>query len=47
MILKTLVTRLKDIVPYLISSNQAMYVKNRYISESGKLIQTYLKQQVF
>ena len=35
---KTLETRLKNILPDLISSNQPAYVKNRYINESGRLI---------
>ena len=30
--------RLKDILPDLISSNQTAYLKNRYISESGRII---------
>ena len=34
---KALTRRLKDILPDLTSSNQTTYVKNRYISESGKL----------
>ena len=35
---KVLSTRIKGVLPYLISSNQAAYVKNRFISESGRLI---------
>ena len=43
LISKALATRLKDILPDLISSNQTAsnqttYVKNRYISDSGRLI---------
>ena len=37
LILKALATRLKDILPDSISSNQTTYVKNRFISESGRL----------
>ena len=33
MISKVLATGLKDILPHLISSNQTVYVKNRYINE--------------
>ena len=45
LISRTLATRLNDILPdlYLISSNQTAYVKNRYISESGKLIYDVLE----
>ena len=32
-----LAMRLKDILPDLISSNQTAYVKNRYITETGRL----------
>ena len=35
---KSLAEKLKSILPELISSNQIAYVKNRCISESGKLI---------
>ena len=42
MIPKALVTRLKDILPYLISSNQTAYVK-KIISESGRLIYDVLE----
>ena len=34
---KVLSTRIKGVLPYLISSNQTAYVKNRFLSESGKL----------
>ena len=34
MILEVFVIRLKDILPDFISSNQAAYLKNRYINES-------------
>ena len=40
---KVLSTRIKDVLPYLISSNQTAYVKNRFISESGKLISDVLE----
>ena len=45
LISRTLATRLNDILPdlYLISSNQTAYVKNRYISESGKLVYDVLE----
>ena len=38
LISKALATRLKELLTDLISSNQTAYVKNRYISESGRLI---------
>ena len=40
---KVLSTRIKGVLPYLISSNQTAYVKNRFISESGKLISDVLE----
>ena len=40
---KVLSTRIKSVLPYLISSNQTAYVKNRFISESGRLISDILK----
>ena len=40
---KVLSTRIKDVLPYLISSNQTAYVKNRFISESGRLISDILE----
>ena len=40
---KALTARLKDILPDLTSSNQTTYVKNRYISESGRLIYAVLE----
>ena len=43
LISKTLATRLKDMLPDLISSNQTAYVKNRYIIESGRLIYDVLE----
>ena len=42
MIPKALLTRLKDILPYLLSSNQTAYVK-KIISESGRLIYAVLE----
>ena len=33
---KVLSTRIKGVLPYLISSNQTAYVKNRSISDSGR-----------
>ena len=35
---KVLSTKIKGVLPYLISSNQTAYVKNRFISKSGRLI---------
>ena len=38
LISKTLALRLKNILPSLISPNQTAYVKNRFVSEGGRLI---------
>ena len=35
---KALAKRLKEVLPYLISAQQTVYVKNRNIGESGRLI---------
>ena len=35
---KVLSTRIKNVFPFVISSNQTVYVKNRFISESGRVI---------
>ena len=35
---KVLSTKIKGVLPYLISSNQTAYVKSRFISKSGRLI---------
>ena len=35
---KVLSTGIKNILPFLISSNQTAYVKNRFISKSGRVI---------
>ena len=43
LISKTLATGLKDILLDLISSNQTVFVKNRYISKSGRLIYDVLE----
>ena len=40
---KVLSTRIKGILPYVISSNQTAYVKNRVISEIGRLISDILE----
>ena len=40
---KVLSTRLKNVFPFLISFNQTTYVKNRFISESGKVISDILE----
>ena len=36
-------TRIKYVLPFLISSSQRVYVKNRFISESGKVISDILE----
>ena len=40
---KVLSTRIKNVLPFLISSNQTAYVKNRFISESGRVISDILE----
>ena len=40
---KVFSTRIKGVLPYLISSNQTAYVKNRFISDSGRLISDILE----
>ena len=40
---KALVTRLKETLPKLISSQQTVYVKNRFIGEGGRLISDILE----
>ena len=40
---KVLSTRIKHLLPILISSNQTAYVKNRFISESGRVISDILE----
>ena len=40
---KVLSTRIKGVLPYLISSNQTAYVKNRSISDSGRLVSDILE----
>ena len=40
---KVLSTRIKSVLPYLISSNQTAYIENRFISESGRLISDILE----
>ena len=40
---KVLSTRIKSELPYLISSNQTTYIKNRFINESGRLISDILE----
>ena len=37
-ICKVLSTRIKSVLPFLISSNQTAYVKNRFVSETGRMI---------
>ena len=43
LISKTLASRLKDVLPSIISHQQIAYVKNRNISESGRLISDILE----
>ena len=40
---KVLSTRIKTVLPFLISSKQMAYVKNRFISESGRVISDVLE----
>ena len=40
---KVLSTRIKTVLPFLISSNQMAYVKNRFMSESGRVISDVLE----
>ena len=40
---KVLSTRIKNVLPCLISSNQTAYVKNRFISEGGRVISDILE----
>ena len=40
---KGISTRIKNVSPFLISSNQTTYVKNRFISESGRVISDILE----
>ena len=40
---KVLSTRMKTVLPFLISSNQTAYVKDRFISESGRVISDVLE----
>ena len=40
---KVLWTRIKNVLPFLISSNQTVYVKNRFINESGRVISDILE----
>ena len=35
---KVLSTRIKNVLPFPISSNQTAFVKNRFLSESGRVI---------
>ena len=46
LISKTLASRLKDILPDLISSNLTAHVKNRYIRESGRLVYDVLETAI-
>ena len=40
---KVLSTGIKNVLPFLISSSQTSYVKNRFISESGRVISDILE----
>ena len=40
---KVLSTRTKNVLPFLISSNQTAYAKNRFISKSGRVISDNLE----
>ena len=40
---KVLLTRIKDVLPFLISSTETAYVKNRFIGESGRVIPDILE----
>ena len=40
---KVLSTRIKIVLPFLNSSNQTAYVKNRFINKSGKVISDILE----
>ena len=42
-ICKVLSTRVKNVLPFLISSNQMAYVKNRFISKGGRVISDTLE----
>ena len=43
LITKALASRLKKVLPFLISPNQTAYVENRFIGESGRLISDILE----
>ena len=40
---KVLLNRIKNLLPYLISTNENAYVTNRFISEGGRLISDILE----
>ena len=40
---KVLSKRIQNVLPSLISSNQTVFVKNRFISKSGRLISDILE----
>ena len=40
---KVLSTKIKNVLPFVISSNQTAYIKNRFISESGRVISDILQ----
>ena len=43
LISKSRANQLQDVMPNLVSENQSAYVKNRFISEGGKLISDILE----
>ena len=42
-ITKVFLARIKNVLPFLISSDQMAYVKNRFINESGAVISDILE----
>ena len=42
-IIKVLSTRIKNVLPFLICSDQTAYVKNRFISERGRVMSDILE----
>ena len=43
LISKSRANQLQDVMPNLVSENESAYVKNRFISEGGKLISNILE----
>ena len=44
---KVLSRRIKNVLPFLISSRQTAYVKNRFINESGRVISDILEYPIY